>query len=301
MTPYRAGWNRRLRLLPASPDSRAGPAGRDRISMGVWYGGVSQHYPTTMQERIVKGLGEIEKEHGLRVLFAVESGSRAWGFASPNSDWDVRFVYCRDTNHYLSIDVEHKRDVIEVGGELDLVGWDIRKALKLYVKSNPSIMEWISSASFYTGSDSYALRKLVELRPQFYSPLSSYWHYMSMARGNWNSYLRERSEVSIKKYLYVMRGILSARWVGTYLSQPPLNFSMLLQIVDDPAVLSSLGQILMKKVSSDELLAEDRISVLDQFIEAELEGEEFKPTVEKPNGNIDTINSLFRTIIATAL
>lgn len=253
-----------------------------------------------MQERIVEQLSEIEKEHGLRILFAVESGSRAWGFASPNSDWDVRFVYCRDTNYYLSIDVEHKRDVIEVGGELDLVGWDIRKALKLYVKSNPSIMEWISSSSFYTGKDSYALRKLVELCPQFYSPLSSYWHYMSMARGNWNSYLKGRDKVSVKKYLYVMRGILSARWVGTYLSQPPLNFSMLLKMVDDPDVLSLLGQILVKKASSDELLTGDRIGTLDQFIEAELGSEEFKPTVEKPNGNIDTINSLFRIIIATA-
>lgn len=252
-----------------------------------------------MQERIVERLGEIGKEHGVRVLFAVESGSRAWGFASPNSDWDVRFVYCRDTNHYLSIDVEHKRDVIEVAGELDLVGWDIRKALKLYVKSNPSIMEWISSTFFYTGQNSYTLVKLVELRHQFYSPLSSYWHYMSMARGHWNSYLKGRSEVSIKKYLYVMRGILSARWVGTYLSQPPLNFSLLLQMVDDPAVLNSLGQILMKKTSSNESLVGDKISILDRFIEREFKAEEFKPTVEKPDGNIDTINSLFRTIIDT--
>ena len=253
-----------------------------------------------MQDRIVERLNEIEREHGVRVLFAVESGSRAWGFASPNSDWDIRFVYCRDTNHYLSIDVEHKRDVIEVRGELDMVGWDIRKALKLYIKSNPSIMEWISSSSFYVGKDSYVLRKLVELRPQFYSPLSSYWHYMSMARDNWNSYLKGRSEVLIKKYLYVMRGILSARWVGTYLSLPPLNFYMLLQMVDDPAVLNSLEQMLTDKVSSDELLAGDRIKVLDHFIEAELGAEEFRPTVEKPDGNIDTINSLFRTIIVIA-
>lgn len=250
-----------------------------------------------MQERIVEKLSEIEKEHGVRVLFAVESGSRAWGFASPNSDWDVRFVYCRNTNYYLSIDVEHKRDVIEVGGELDLVGWDIRKALKLYVKSNPSIMEWISSSSFYLGHDSYTLTKLIELRSQFYSPLSSYWHYMSMASGNWKNYLEGKDKVSIKKYLYVMRGLLSARWVGTYLSQPPLDFSVLLQMVGEQDALDFTEKILVEKTSSNEMLTGSRIGTLDRFIETELKGQEFKPKVERPVGNIDTINSLFRFIV----
>ena len=91
---------------------------------------------------IRKRLTALESEQNIKVLLAVESGSRAWGFASANSDYDVRFIYIRNLDWYLDIAIEHKRDVIELplDNDLDLVGWDVRKALKLLKKSNPSIL-----------------------------------------------------------------------------------------------------------------------------------------------------------------
>ena len=87
--------------------------------------------------RIVNRLEEIERSESVRILLAVESGSRAWGFPSPDSDYDVRFLYARPRDWYLSIDA--RRDVIECPIEdvLDINGWDIRKALHLLLKANP--------------------------------------------------------------------------------------------------------------------------------------------------------------------
>ena len=98
--------------------------------------------PKIVVDTVLQQLHEIEVKHGVRVLYACESGSRAWGFASADSDYDVRFIYSHPQEWYLSIDLEHEPDVIEVpiDGELDISGWDLRKALKLFRKSNPALI-----------------------------------------------------------------------------------------------------------------------------------------------------------------
>jgi len=104
-----------------------------------------------VHEEILKRIKAAEEEHDVKVLFAIESGSRAWGFASPNSDYDVRFIYAHKKDWYLDINVEYKRDVIEypIVDEIDINGWDIRKALMLFWKSNPAFVEWIQSPIVY--------------------------------------------------------------------------------------------------------------------------------------------------------
>ena len=99
-----------------------------------------------VREEILKRLDQIEREENVSIVYACESGSRAWGFESTDSDWDVRFIYVHGQDWYLSIDVEEKRDVIErpVNDELDISGWDLRKALKL-VRRSPPLLEWLSS------------------------------------------------------------------------------------------------------------------------------------------------------------
>ena len=94
----------------------------------------------------------------MRVLLAVESGSRAWGFASPNSDYDARFIYSSAPDWYLSIDLEDKHDVIEypIVDEIDLNGWDVRKALRLFARSNPAFVEWIQSPTIYLERGGFA-------------------------------------------------------------------------------------------------------------------------------------------------
>lgn len=104
-----------------------------------------------VHSEIMRRIKAAEQEHNVKVLYAVESGSRAWGFASPNSDYDVRFIYAHPKDYYLTIDIEDKRDVIEypIVDEIDINGWDIRKALKLFWKSNPAFIEWLQSPIVY--------------------------------------------------------------------------------------------------------------------------------------------------------
>ena len=136
-----------------------------------------------IESRIQSELTRLESSEDVLVVLAVESGSRAWGFPSVDSDYDVRFIYLHRTDWYLSIDLEHKRDVIEkpIQGGLDISGWDIRKALRLFRKSNPPLLEWLQCPFVYLEKSSFANR-LRALLPNFYSPNASFFHYLHMAR-----------------------------------------------------------------------------------------------------------------------
>ena len=127
--------------------------------------------PEDVQEEIVKRLRGVEAEHQVKILIAIESGSRAWGFASPNSDYDVRFIYMREPEWYQAVDLEERRDVIEypIVDEIDLSGWDVRKALRLFSKSNPSFIEWVQSPITYMDQSLFREAALA-LLPKIYAP-----------------------------------------------------------------------------------------------------------------------------------
>ena len=137
-----------------------------------------------------------------------QSGSRAWGFASRDSDYDVRFLYVHRQDWYLS--VEDRRDVIElpISEDLDVSGWELRKALRLLRKSNPPLLEWLKSPIVYRYDPAFAA-EFGALAAEFYSPRRCFAHYLHMAFGNWRDYLRGRESVSLKKYLYVFRPLLA--------------------------------------------------------------------------------------------
>src|ERR1043166_5445755 len=155
---------------------------------------------TNICQQIDLALTDIEQTEAVRVLYAVESGSRAWGFESTDSDYDVRFLYVRPRDWYLSIDVETKRDTIEkpITDDLDVSGWDLRKALKLFRKSNPPLLEWLQSPIVYLERFSTAVR-LRELTKEYFSPKSCLHHYLHMAEGNFRQYLQTEI-VRLKKY-----------------------------------------------------------------------------------------------------
>lgn len=136
-----------------------------------------------LRAAIGAALDDLERTEALRILYACEAGSRAWGFESADSDCDVRFVYARPVEWYLSID--DRRDVIErpLQGLLDVRGWDLRKALRLYRKSNPPLLEWLGSPIVYREAGPLAAR-LRELLPRYYSSRASFRHYLHMAQGN---------------------------------------------------------------------------------------------------------------------
>ena len=151
-----------------------------------------------MKDKILKTLDEIEKKEKIKILHAVESGSRAWGFESNDSDYDVRFIYVRPLDWYLSI--EEKRDVIEYSesNSLDISGWDIKKALQLFNSSNPPLYEWLTSPITYIEKECFAER-LRDLMPIFYSPISCLYHYLHMAKGNYRNYLKGDKVKSLSK------------------------------------------------------------------------------------------------------
>jgi uncharacterized protein len=228
--------------------------------------------PENIRTEIQSRLKNTEEEHGVRILFAIESGSRAWGFESPNSDFDVRFIYMQKPIWYQAVDLEERRDVIEypIVDDIDLNGWDVRKALRLYWKSNPAFVEWIQSPITYLEQSTFRADAL-NILPSIYSPEKGIYHYLSMAKTNYRGYLRE-PVVRLKKYFYVLRPLLAARWVAQTGGAAPIEFEKLLTLLHgEPTVLAEIYKLLEQKRGAPELGLAPAVPVLNAFIEAELE------------------------------
>ncbi|WP_161965639.1 nucleotidyltransferase domain-containing protein [Steroidobacter cummioxidans] len=170
-------------------------------------------------------LARIEREFRVKVLLAVESGSRAWGFASPDSDYDVRFVYVHERDWYLSI--YEQRDVIEamLPGDLDVSGWELRKALRLFAKCNLALNEWLLSPETYSEVPAFR-EELGRSIPHFFNAISGIHHYRSTAEAAFNDNFAD-GRIKIKKLFYVLRPLLACRWIEESGSQPPTEFGKL--------------------------------------------------------------------------
>ena len=231
----------------------------------------------TTTTRIQAALDKITAEHNAEILFAVESGSRAWGFASPDSDYDVRFVYKRTLRDYVR--VFERRDVIELpiaGGDdenvdiLDINGWDILKALGQFRKSNPTLLEWLYSPIIYRSEGEFAL-KLRSLAKTHYSPRRMTYHYLSMAKQNYRLSIENKPEVSLKKYLYVLRPLVCVAWLEQNASPPPTSIHETLANIEMPVpVRMRLMELMERKRNIGELGTEPHDLLLDRFIDSEL-------------------------------
>lgn len=254
------------------------------------------------ESKIADALQQIERSEGVRVLYACESGSRAWGFASRDSDYDVRFIYANDPDWYLSIDLERRRDVIErpIEDDLDLSGWDLRKALQLLRKSNPPLLEWLGSPIIYH-EDNDACRHLRELSLLYHSPPSCAYHYLHMARGNFRGYLRGE-QVSRKKYLYVLRPLLAVRWIEWDLGIVPTEFRKLFKTIEPrPELVGAIEKLLKEKESGLEGDQSPRIEPISRFIETELERlKDFGAEKKSPPPPVEPYNQAFREILRSA-
>lgn len=247
---------------------------------------------------IVAKLKEIEEKEQIRVLCAIESGSRGWGFESKDSDYDVRFIFAHSLEWYLSI--KDKKDVIEypIYNKLDISGWDIKKALGLFKKSNPPLFEWLNSPIIYLEQGDFAQR-LRELMPKFYSPISSMHHYLHMAQGNYKAYLKDK-KVKLKKYFYVLRPIFACLWIESEKSMPPMEFEKLLSAQRlSQEVMSEIKELLKRKRSGIELNAEGRVEVIIDFLEEKLNYFEnyVKKLTPSQSSKDDSLNKLFRETI----
>ena len=196
-------------------------------------------------------LKSIEQEHDIKILLAVEAGSRAWGFESENSDWDVRFIYVHKPEWYFKVD--EQRDVIEhmYGDGIDLAGWELRKALGLFKKSNPSLLEWINSPKVYR-EDKEFVSRIREVEKDFFNPIKSMYHYNSIYNKHNERYV-QRGDASMKHFLYYLRGILACKWIENKLSLPPVPFNELVDAtVDDSKIKSKIDELIKLKKSGKE-------------------------------------------------
>jgi len=237
-----------------------------------------------MRAQVMHALRDIETGHDVTVLFACESGSRGWGFASPDSDYDVRFIYVNHLPWYLT--VTPRRDVIEVpiSGDLDINGWDLRKALGLMRESNPTLLEWLRSPVVYR-EDAAAMPRFRALSEAVFSNARGWHHYTSMAKKNFREHL-QADEVRYKKYLYVLRPLLAARWIRTQTGVPPMRFAELAQCtldaVHDAALIEEINALLEVKMRAGEAATSPRWPGIHAFIEAELAAHAAEPITPLP-------------------
>ncbi len=174
-----------------------------------------------MKEKILASLKKLEEKHNIRFIFAIESGSRAWGFASEDSDYDVRAIHCSSIDAYLGIKLI-KPQIETMQGDIDIVSWDIKKFASLLLKSNPSISEWLESDQVYINS--MYRKKFREIFKKYFSRHALKKHYISLARQNYEKYIRNKDEVNLKKYVYVLRAIACVEYLKKYRNVPPLKY-----------------------------------------------------------------------------
>ncbi len=249
----------------------------------------------SIREIIDEKLDEIEKKENVKILHCVESGSRAWGFPSPDSDYDVRFIYVRPKEYYLRLD--KTRDVIEwqLDDTLDINGWDLQKALRLLHKSNPTLFEWSNSPIVYRTSDEW--KEISKVFDEYFYTVSGLYHYLSTAKSNYREYLKGE-RVKLKKYFYVLRPLLACEYIRDKMAPPPMRFEDLLCYLDGD-VLCEVRKLLELKMSTSELGEGEKISCINEYIERKIEEfDEFAAAI-KPDKKKDwaELNKLFLSMV----
>jgi predicted nucleotidyltransferase len=252
-----------------------------------------------VRKHILAHLQAIEAEHNVTILYACESGSRGWGFASPDSDYDVRFLYVHRLPWYLT--VRPGRDVIElpISGDLDINGWDLRKALGLLADSNPTLQEWLGSPIVYR-EDAPTMAGFRALATQLFSNAKGWHHYASMAKKNFREHL-QADEVRHKKYLYVLRPLLAARWIRSQPGMPPMRFAELAQHTLDPVanagLIAEINALLAVKMRAGEAATGPRWPRIHAFIEAELAHNASAPVQAQPVPGTNALDAFLHDVV----
>ena len=252
---------------------------------------------------IAAQLDAIEASERVTVLHAVESGSRGWGFPSPDSDYDVRFVYARPLDHYLRLD--KTRDVIiwEAGlghdvtsPVLDVNGWDLSKTLRLINASNPTIFEWLDAPIVYATTAEWG--RIATLARDYFQVKSAVLHYLSMAVSNYRDHLRT-DQVHLKKYFYVLRPILACRWILETGTPPPTLFTDLVEAELDDTHRPTVMRLLMHKRRTPNLGIGPRDDALGAFVEGQLDTLSKRAAALKttPTPGWKPLNKLFRDLV----
>lgn len=248
-----------------------------------------------MTEKITARLHDLETKHAIKILYACESGSRGWGFASPNSDWDVRFIYVHPVNWYLSI--QEKKDMIdlEVDEEnLDLTGWELRKFLRLFADSNASPYEWLQSPIIYQEKCNFR-SPLQALFPEYFQARSTAFHYLGLAKRSLKKGLVDH-QMDIKKYFYILRPLLAAHWILTHKTAPPMKFAPLLaQLEEETTLHAAILELTQAKIAANEGDKIRPVPLIQEFIHQALEDYPKRAALlPTTKGNYELLNDFFQ-------
>lgn len=256
--------------------------------------------PLSVRREIDVRLAAIEATHGVRLLMAVESGSRAWGFPSPDSDYDVRFLYVRPRDWYLSL--VPGRDVIEspIEDDIDLNGWDVRKALGLLLKSNAVVSEWMLSPIRYRIDDPF-VSGLAALADDLLNPRAIAYHYARSGKLAADRWLDGEGDVPVKKYFYALRPALAIRAIRLNpASRPPMNLQALIAASDLPgALIEQIDGLVEAKARTNERSNGARLPEIDALIRSELDRAGELPVRKLRDRFVDRADQLFLELANT--
>lgn len=250
-----------------------------------------------IRREIEETLARLEEEHAIKILFACESGSRGWGFASPDSDYDVRFIYVHKVEWYLT--VLPGRDVIElpITDVYDVSGWDLRKALGLLRNGNATLVEWLSSPVIYVADQNF-LNTVRDVAQQLDRPERAFHHYLHMAKKNYREYLQGES-VRLKKYLYVLRPLLACLWIEQNRGSVPMRFQDLVDaLVVDVALKTAISDLLAMKRRAMESEYGMAMPAINQFLKTHLERLRHEaPPLKEASHDFSLLDGLLRDTV----
>lgn len=247
-----------------------------------------------MKQNILKKLNEVAQEKKVEILYAVESGSRAWGFASPDSDYDIRFIYKHDLEYYLSL--WEKPDTIEfmTAEDLDGSGWDLRKTMRLLAKSNTALLEWIYSPVVYYENEAFTAQ-LRALAKDCFSPIACLHHYLGTTKNFMEICLAE--EVKLKSYFYALRTALAGKWIIEKNTFPPVDFMELLPIAP-LNIQEKVKELIAIKAQQDEKYLHPKETLITTFLqETVVFNQENAGSLGSGKKNSEKMDTFFKEIL----
>lgn len=221
--------------------------------------------------RIDARLAAIKREQRVAIPLAIESGSRAWGFPSPDSDYDCRFIFVRALDDYLSLFA--RRDVIgtPLEDDLDVNGWDLAKALKLLLKGNAVVIEWLTSPIVYA-ADAWFRDEFLALAHRLADRELVARHYLHLGERQRRTYFADSKQVPLKKLFYALRPAAALRWLRCHPHDAvaPMHFPALLADCDAPGdVRAIVDELIAKKAVTRELGSGELPAPIAAFIDRE--------------------------------
>jgi predicted nucleotidyltransferase len=253
------------------------------------------------REKILRKLSETETLQEVKIPLAIESGSRGWGFASPDSDYDCRFIYVHRKDWYLT--VLDKKDIIEYAADpvFDINGWDVKKVLQHIIKSNAVMFEWLSSNGVYI-KDEGITGLLQNLAADFFNPIAVSHHYLSIARNKLAEILAEDT-AKLKRYFYILRPIANLNYIRQYGRMPYMEYDRtLVETETAPEVLSAIQELKAIKAVSDESYKIKQHERLIAYFQQEIDKftERLNSMKYEKNRDYELLDAVFKEIIERA-